>query len=68
MSQVPRPQKSENDNDRLPVTRENHNKSRYEGFEGMNFEQHRQPFQDHPAGNSGKNKSPLEEAKAPKKD
>ena len=68
MSQASRPQRSENENNHRSASRDNLDKSRYEGFEGMNFEQHRQPFQGHPAGNSGKNKSSGEEGKAPKKD
>ena len=67
MSQVPRPQRGENENNCRPATRETQDKSRYEGFEGMNFEQRRQPFQGHPASNSGKNKSSAEEGTGPKK-
>ena len=68
MSPVLRPQRGENENDRRPASRENQDKSRYEGFEGMNFEQRRQPFEGHPASNSDKNKPSPEEGKPHKKD
>ena len=68
MSPVSRPQRGENENNRRPASTENKDKSRYEGFEGMNFEQRRQPFQGHPASNSGKNQPSVEEGKPDKKD
>ena len=67
MSQVARPQQGENDNNRRTASRNILDKSRYEGFEGMNFEQHRQPFKSQPASNSGKNKPSRRESKDPNK-
>jgi hypothetical protein len=63
MSQVSWPQPSENENNRRSSSRDNLDKSRYEGFEGMNFEQHRQPFKPQTANNSGKNKPSRREGK-----
>lgn len=46
-------------------TRENNNRERYEGFEGMNYEQARQPFRPERAGNQENNTSQREEGNAP---
>jgi hypothetical protein len=64
MSQVSWPQPGENDNYRSP-SRDNRERSRYEGFEGMNFEQRREPYNPQPASNSHKNKASGEEGRDP---
>ena len=63
MSQMPGPQPAGNQNTPRPLTRDNRDKSRYEGFEGMNYEQRRQPFQPDTARNTEKN--PPKEDKKP---
>lgn len=53
MSQLSWPQPGENENSQRSAPRENREKSRYEGFEGMNYEQRRQPFHPRLANNNG---------------
>jgi hypothetical protein len=56
---------SENEN-KGRSSRENREPNRYEGLEGMNYEQKRQPFKpEHANKSSNKNKSSGEEGKAP---
>ncbi len=45
--------------------RDNKSRDRFEGFEGMNYEQARQPFRTEGAGNQEQNTSQREEPNAP---
>jgi hypothetical protein len=65
MSQMSWQQPGENENNDRPSSRENKDKNRYEGFEGMNYEQRRQPFRPQHASNNNNKKSSGEEGKAP---
>jgi hypothetical protein len=63
MSQMSWQQPGENENNDRSASRENKEKSRYEGFEGMNYEQRRQPYKPQHASNN--KKSSGEQGKAP---
>ena len=65
MAQVSWQQQSENENNNRPPSRDNRDTSRYEGFDGMNYEQRRQPFKPRHASHSNNKKSSGEEGKSP---
>ena len=56
---------SENENNNHSNSRENQERNRSDGFEGMNYEQRRQPFMPQHANNPSQKNSSSEEGKAP---